>query len=71
MLTALTRVKPLSLASPIVILAKHDELTLVIVTIKNPRWVLDGEGYEGFLEDVLDFCGGRTTSRCPCGMEFL
>ena len=52
MLTALTRVKPLSLASPIVILAEHGELTLVIVTNENPRLVLDGEGYEELPKDV-------------------
>ena len=45
MLSALTRVKPLSLASPIVILAEHGELTLVVVTNENPGWVPDGEGY--------------------------
>ena len=52
MLTALTHVKPLSLAFPIVILAEHGELKLVIVTNKYPRWVPDGEGYEEFPEDV-------------------
>jgi hypothetical protein len=45
MLTTLTRVKPLSLVSPIVILVEHGELTLVVVTNKNPRWVPDDEGY--------------------------
>ena len=53
-LTALTRVKPLSLASPIVILAEHGELTLVVVT-KNPEWLPDGEGYEEFPDDVQDY----------------
>ena len=52
MLIALTYVKPLSLAFPIVILAKHGELTLVVVTIENPGWVLDGEGYEEFPDDI-------------------
>ena len=54
MLTALTRVKPLSLAFPIVIRAEHGELTLV-VTNENPGWVPDGEGYEEFPEDVQDY----------------
>ena len=48
MLTALTRVKPLSLAFPIVILAEHGELTLIVVTIENPRWLPDGEGLRSF-----------------------
>ena len=55
MLTALTRVKPLSLAFPVVILAEHGELTLVVVTNENPGWVPDGEGYEEFLEDIHDY----------------
>ena len=55
MLIALTLVKPLTLAFPIVILAKHGELTLVVVTNENPRWVPDGEGYEEFPEDVQDY----------------
>ena len=55
MLTALTHVKPLSLAFPIVILVEHGELMLVVVTIENPGWVLDGEGYEEFTEDVQDY----------------
>ena len=55
MLTALTRVKPLSLAFPIVIRAEHGELTLVVVTNENPGWVPDGEGYEEFPEDAQDF----------------
>ena len=54
MMTALTRVKPLSLASPLVILAEHGELTLV-VTNENPEWVPDGEGYEEFPNDVQDY----------------
>ena len=52
MMTALTRVKPLSLASPIVILAEHGELMHVVVSNENPRWVPNGEGYEEFPEDV-------------------
>ena len=39
----------LSLASPHVILAEHGELTLVVVTNKNPRWVPDG----GSSEEIL------------------
>jgi hypothetical protein len=55
MLTASTCVKPLSLASPIVILAEHGELALIVVTNENIKWVPDGEGYEEFLEDVQDY----------------
>ena len=55
MLTALTRVKPLSLAFPIGILAEHGELTLVVVTIENPGWVPEGESYEEFPEDIQDY----------------
>jgi len=32
----------MSPASPIIILAEHGELTLVVVTNKNPGWVPDG-----------------------------
>jgi hypothetical protein len=42
----------LSLAFPVVILAEHGELTLVVVTNENPRWVPDGEGFDEFPEDV-------------------
>ena len=52
MMTALTRVKPLSLASPIVILAEHGELTLVVITNENSGCVPNGEGYEEFPEDI-------------------
>jgi hypothetical protein len=53
---------------PIVILVELDELTLVVV-IKNPGWVPDGEGFVDFPEDVQDFWGERATSRCPRGLE--
>jgi hypothetical protein len=43
----------LSLASPHGILAEHGELTLVIVTNKNPGWVPDGESSEEFLAESM------------------
>jgi hypothetical protein len=53
----LTAVQPsqafLSLAEPHGILAEHGELTLVVVTNKNPGWVPDDESSEEFLAESM------------------
>jgi hypothetical protein len=64
----LTCVKPLSLASPIVILAEHGELTLVVVTNKNPGWVPDGGSSEEFLAESMSTRRVFPPVNRPCGV---